>query len=182
MFNFQEFELRLSLPTLRIKFAFYKVYNCVSVKKKKAIRKGIVRPFWYSQEPISVNAPKHVDYISLKLHCFHTLTEKEFERGKRNIWDVNADFNHQKTKEVKLPPQPIWISQLSSGLPMALVLCGQSCSCSRGGGTDFVLKLEPKSLWTTLTKLQIMLCWCKKVKMVFFFFKWVLDTMTRVRI
>lgn len=51
--------------------------------EKRSTSKYIVRPFQYSQEHISVNAPKHVDYISLKLCYFHTLTEKQFERGRK---------------------------------------------------------------------------------------------------
>jgi len=134
------------------------------MKDKKTIGKYFVRPFWYSQEHVSVNAPKHVDYISLKLYGFHTLTEKQFERGKnRNVWDIYADFNHQKTQDVKLSPRLTRISHLSRDLTMAL--CGQISSCS--GGTDFVLKLEPDSLWVTLIKLQTMWCWYKKVKMIF---------------
>lgn len=114
MFKFQEFELRLSLPPLWMKFVclfVYKVYNCVSMKKK-VHRKCFVRPFWYSQENISVNVPKHVDYISLKLCCFHTLTEKQFERGnKEKCLEIYANFNHQKTQDVKLP---LWLPDFSS--------------------------------------------------------------------
>lgn len=82
LFKFQEFKLRLSLPPVGIKFVFYSLLLCF-YKTKTAIGKYIVRLFRYSQEHTSVNAPTHVDYISLKLRGFHTLTEKQFEREER---------------------------------------------------------------------------------------------------
>ena len=89
MFKFQEFELKSNLLPLGIEgFFFFFFPKSVVLKEKQANGKCIIRAFWYSQEHISVNAPKLGDYIFFNLYSFHTLSEKQFEWEKKEIFGI----------------------------------------------------------------------------------------------